>query len=998
MISISNLFSDEKIKSKETKIQNDKTALSKSLNQGKKFKKYQNKIENNLVKDAIVLSGKEGFTNNNNATGLTEQTKTILEKNNYTNQQKQQQQQQYLENLRQEYQNTLQEYENLLEKINGTITGYVDRTNPNNPYLNKVVSFTTGETAYVTNQGVVKYIPSSQIWQTLNISQTIQVQLNIPWQSNYNTPGRQIPTNPPLVTGTPLVSGQSLGNEGSNVFVDQLLPSNVNPTYIGCYAANSSNNNMTFIGGSPGSLNGPQIQNGNFSQPVLNNNSYINIFGSSSPNQPVPGWYFNGCLLNNSSAWGYPTPYPNGNQCANIQNTQFINTTLNLVSGVTYTLTFSGCSRNCCNSTNVGNPINIQLYTTANAFISTIANFTPPVGRWTNYSYSFTAPTTQIYKLFFSGTNTSGDQSTAIANVSLNSTSSPSNGTYSYSDCEQAAIQQGYQYFALQNVNTSSGLGYCAVSNSQPAVTQFGTSTVPNKLVALWSSNTANQTGNTATLSVTGSLQVINSNGQSVYSTPSTNANPSNYLGCYGDSSNRAMTSNGLNMSQQYDLSSCLQTAQQGGFQYFGLQNSTSGIAAQCFLSNNISQTMRYGPATNCTQISDGSWSGGGWSNAVYNTNLPQSNYYLILQDDGNMCIYRGTGPNDNQGFIWQSGTNGQTQAANPNAAASLGKYGQNWMSSGSTLAPGDFVGSNNGNLQLVMQSDGNLVLYTFQMETNCQRMSDGNMGGGVGGNAVYDIGKTAISGNIGKLAYIDGDSNLYSYPSSNKTYSNTYTTITNANTPQGNINGGTYSGVTLESCQNSCNTNSDCAGFVFSGNTCWLKNNTMYPYGGTISSANGVNTYVRNMKPTNPPLGASQNTVNMDTITYQNYINGGKMNSSYGLSNLTSVQKQQIQQLQSKLNELSSALTETTINLENGTIEAENQSNKNVIGIQNYLEDINTTNENILTVANQNSGNIKNILNDSDIVVLQKNYSYLLWSILAAGTVLVSMNIVKKQ
>ena len=33
-------------------------------------------------------------------------------------------------------------------------------------------------------------------------------------------------------------------------------------------------------------------------------------------------------------------------------------------------------------------------------------------------------------------------------------------------------------------------------------------------------------------------------------------------------------------------------------------------------------------------------------------------------------------------------------------------------------------------------------------------------------------------------------------------------------------------------------------------------------------------------------------------------------------------------------------------------------------------------------------------ILENSDIVVLQKNYEYMFWSILAAGTVLVAMNI----
>jgi hypothetical protein len=989
MINISNLFSDEKIKSKESIVKN-KTVVYQSLKQGKKFKKYQNKITNDLVKDAIILSGKEGFTNSD--VGLTQQTREIIEKNNYTSQQ-----QQNLDNLRQEHQNTLQEYENLLEQINGTVTGYIDQTNPNNPYLNKVVSFTTGETAYVTNQGVVKLIPSKQIWQTLNIPQTTQLQLNIPWQGSYTTSGTQIPSNPPLVSGTPVISGQTLGNEGSNVFVDQLLPANVNPSYMGCYAANSSNNNMTFIGGSPANLTGQQIQNGNFSQPLLTNNSYQYLSNSSQ----VPGWYFNACLINNSTAWGYSMPYPSGNQCVSIQNTQYICATLTLNTGVNYTITFSACSRNCCNNPNVGNPISLQLYTNLNAFISSVANFTPtPVNKWQNYSYTFTVPTTQTYKLCFSGTNTSGDQSTAIANVSFNG-SSTNSGTYGYNDCKQAAIQQGYQYFALQNVNTTSGLGYCAVSNSEPAISQYGNSMVPNKLVALWSSNTGGQTGNSATLSVSGSLQVINSSGQAVYSTPSTNANPSNYLGCYGDGPSRAMSVAYSGGSQKFNNSQCQQAAQQTGYPYYGLQNSTSGTNAQCFLSNNLSQTMEYGAATNCTKISDGSWSGGGWSNAVYNTNSPQSSYFLILQNDGNMCIYRGTGPNNNQGFIWCTMTNGKTQSANPNAAASLGKYGQNWIASGSTLAPGDFVGSSNGNLQLVMQSDGNLVLYTFQMELNCQKMSDGNMGGGVGANASYNIGMKSINSNIGKLAYIDNDSNLNTYPSSNKQYSNTYTTVVkNSNTTGNDIQGAAFNNATVQSCKTACNTNNSCAGFVFdtNNNICYPKTNSMYPFGGEINSDTNSTIYIRDVQPSSPPIGVSQNTIATDTITYKNYKAGGNINNSYGLSKLTSVQQQQMEQLQTKLNQLSKAISDSTTNFQEGAISVENQSKKNVIGIENYLDNINKTNIEIGSVANQNSGSIQNILNDSDIVVLQKNYKYLLWSILAAGTVLVSMIVVKKQ
>jgi len=841
MTSILNVFSDKEI----NEIPKNKK-VSPSLKHGEKFKKYQNKFEDSL-ENAEILSGKEGFSDMEDKS-LTKQTDNIISNNNYSNQQ------QIIDNLRQEYQNTIQQYEDLIDKISGNLTDYVDRVNPNNPYLNKVVQFTTGDVCYVTSTGVVKYIPSNEVWKSSNIPQSIQVSLNIPYINSYATPGTQIPTNPPLVAGTKLQMGQSVGNEGSNVFVNQLLPSDTTPTYMGCYAANSSNDNMIFIGGSP--------------------------------------------VLDNSS---------------------------------------------------------------------------------------------------FSGSNTSGVQSNATANVSLNS-STETGGSYSYNQCKEAAVINGYRYFGLQNVNLSTGLGYCTVSNSKPEITQYGNSQIPSKLIALWSSNTSGQSGNTAILSNTGSLQVINSSGQAVYSTPSRSANPSNYLGCYGDKPLRAMSKAWKNTSQQYNNSQCQKIAEENNYKYYGLQNSTSGTNAVCFLSNNIEQTMQYGKASNCTRISDGSWSGGGWSNAVYNTTLPQSNYFLILQGDGNMCVYRGTSPTDNQGQIWASGTNGKTQSSNPQMVSKNGKYGKNWMTSGSTLAAGEFIGSNDGKLALVMQTDGNLVLYTYQMETNCKKMSDGNMGGGVGGNAAYDIGKTAVSGNMGAIGYVDADSNLYTYPSTNETYTSNYTTINNMNTAGNDIQGASFGNATLDSCETACNNNSKCAGFVFNGNTCWPKTNQMFPFGNSVEPSTGTQIYVRGKMPTSPPLGVSQSTNITDSVTYQNYINKGQVGSQYGLANATNAQKQELEQLQTRMNLLSSKITDLTNNFQGGTLKAENQNQKNNAGIEDYFKDIITTNKKIGVVSGETSSNIHNILKDSDIVVLQKNYDYLFWSILAAGTVLVSMNIVKKQ
>ena len=807
MTSILNLSDNEIIKNKKN---------YPSLKHGKEFKKYQNQIVNSLEKDS---EGKEGFSNNS----LTKETGTIINKNNYSNQE------QIIVNLRQEYQNTLQQYEDLAKKISGNLTDYIDRVNPNNPYLNKTIRFITGHICYVTNQGVVKYIKSPAILNSVNVPKNY-IEINIPWQDSYSIPGTMIPTIPPLVSGTFMEYGQSVGNEGLNIFVNQFLPENTEPTYMGCYATNSDNNNMTFIGGSP----------------------------------------------------------------------------------------------------------------------------------------------------------TSTKQS---------------NGTYSYDDCEQAAITSGNRYFALQNVNTSTNLGYCAVSNRKPRITQFGTSQVPNKTITLWSSKLLDkQIGNTSILDGGGALQIINSDGKSVFSTPlprSVKIESNPYIGCF--SYNNLDNVSQIGEQYKYTSDECMDAATDQNAMYVGYGGTTrDNKIKNCLIFNDLKSAQMNGISKKCIKPN-----GGNKAVAVYATDNSNSNgnCFLILQDDGNMVIYRGTGPNDNQGLIWSTKTNGKQQQANPQMAASKGKYGKNWIASGSTLAAGDFISSKNGDLALVMQSDGNLVLYTYEMETNCKKMSDGTMGGGLGANAAYDIGKKAVSGNMGAIGYIDGNSNLYTYPSKNKQYTNTYeTTIKGLDTMGNDIPRSAFGNTTIEKCQTACNKNTKCAGFVTNaaGNNCWLKTSGMYPFGGSSTPNVDRNIYVRGIKPLKPPLGVSSNTSTTDSVTYQNYINKGVIGSQYGLANASNLQKQELEQLQSRMNLLSSQITELTNKFQGGSIEAANQSTTNNSGIDKYLKDIKTTNSKIGDVDGENNGNIHNILKDSDIVVLQKNYDYLFWSILAAGTVLVSMNIVK--
>ena len=959
---------------------------SPSLSQGKKFKKYQGKIANNLekrIKKSDLVEGFEGLKDLSlSKNGLTQQTNNLLDKNNFTSQQ------QTLSNLKNDYQNTLNEYETLMSKISGNTSDYIGRVNPNNPYLNKTIRFTTGHIAYVTNQGVVKYIPSMEIWNSVNAPKDY-IQVNIPWDDSWdNNVGAQIPTTPPLIAGTFMTLGQTVGNEGSNIFVSSMI-NNPTSTYQGCYADNTTSPLMTFVGGAPPPPIG-NLQNGNFDQPQIANNTYQYITSSSQ----VPGWYFSAVIANNSTAWGYPMPYPNGNQCLSIQTTQYVAQTLYLQSGPQYTISFVACGRNCCDGSGLSNPINIQLYTTGNQYISTIYNFQPPVNAWTNYSTTFTVPNSQNYQIFFSGTWTAGDRSTAIQNIALNSSGSGSSGSYTYEQCQNAAVDSGYQYFALQNVNPANSLGYCAVSNSQPSATSLGEGMIPSGQVALWASNTAtgetSNPGSTATLTNIGALSVLNSGGQAVFSTDSANATPGNYLGCYNDCSQGRGLPTFLGSGETYET--CQTQAQAGNWSYFGIQYTQPNGTSECWVGNDISNGMKMGKATNCTTVNGGPV-GGSCSNAIYNNASSTSNYFLILQDDGNLCIYRGTSPSDNQGYIWCSMTNGRQQQANPIYAAANGKYGQNWIAQGSTLAAGDFVGSTSGNLALIMQSDGNLVLYTFSLVTNCQTMADGNTGGGVAANALYDIGKVGVQGDMSQVAYIDQNSELHAYPSTNTQYSNTYSEMPGNDSAGYDIPGAAYGGASVQQCETSCNNNPECAGFAFSNNVCYPKTSSMYPNGARqINQV--VDLYIRGKTPISTPIGVPSTVNNTDTIAYSNYTNGGALSSSYGLANATSTQKQQLEQLQDRLNMLTSQINGYTNKFSSGTDSLNNQSSKNMEGLGDYLKDYKKTNT---TIKNFNT-NIENILNDSDITVLQKNYDYLFWSILAAGTVLITMNIAKKQ
>ena len=164
------------------------------------------------------------------------------------------------------------------------------------------------------------------------------------------------------------------------------------------------------------------ILNGNFDQPQLNDNSYEYISSTTT----VPYWTFNdGVIINNSSAWSYPMPYPNGNQALSIQSndsyTGSVNQNINLTEKGTYTLSFYACGRPNYES----NPLSFSLIKD-NTGAEIVYNVTPTIGEWIKYTHDYSITETGHYVFYILGTPSTADIGTAIQDISLTLTASSS--------------------------------------------------------------------------------------------------------------------------------------------------------------------------------------------------------------------------------------------------------------------------------------------------------------------------------------------------------------------------------------------------------------------------------------------------------------------------------------------------------------------------------------------------------------------------------------------
>lgn len=153
------------------------------------------------------------------------------------------------------------------------------------------------------------------------------------------------------------------------------------------------------------------IINGDFSLPAISSNThqYLSVATYAG------NWYFSAGMniVNGTTAWNYPLPYPSPNQILNFQGSPFSYATIYLRSGVNYQLSFYVAARS-----SGGILLNVDLRTTSDVVVSQIATGITSINSWQLKTYTFTVPSSQGYRLFFQ-TVANGGLATAIDNVQI---------------------------------------------------------------------------------------------------------------------------------------------------------------------------------------------------------------------------------------------------------------------------------------------------------------------------------------------------------------------------------------------------------------------------------------------------------------------------------------------------------------------------------------------------------------------------------------------------
>jgi len=588
----------------------------------------------------------------------------------------------------------------------------------------------------------------------------------------------------------------------------------------------------------------------------------------------------------------------------------------------------------------------------------------------------------------------------------------PLDGLYTFDDCKQYAIDNGKQYFSMRGTPDANSKSTCLIGNTNDLtqMQQYGDGSIIYTKEKIWS--TEGLTDIDGLTKATDHTSVrLNNMGQLVFSGSSGEQViklGSNSSGCEQELS-IAESSDCARNDLAHLTNTTLEKCKQRAFsnpRAAGFVMNDNG--KECWIKSKIVSVRDRDGRTIYTIVKEESQS--------------KCHFYMILQPDGNLCIYKGLdwAHYEGGGALWCAMTNGQQKDSNPAWMAPNGKLSASFLSTGQNLSIDEWIGSEDGKLKLIMESSGNLVLYRCTITNGCTKSNETFYGNTDNTNALYQINGAGFPGNLGNVAYIDNNATAHKYPANLLGYSNTYDSYNNFDSPGNDI--GTPSASKVDDCMNACNNNNECAGFVWvnydSGNKCYLKNSNMYPKTPRVS-VNNLMTYVRKPQINNVEGDiCNKSIVDIDSLKYENYLKGDDMttNSPFCKDDVISEDdKRNMEDIQNKLNmkgeEISAKIKE--LYAKDKTIfdkmDVNDANLKKKILMYKSIAMGKKTTMSGQDLSSQGQGqslkegmqgldmnDVNGMLADADIRILQENYSYVVWSVLAVGLLTITINLMK--
>ena len=609
------------------------------------------------------------------------------------------------------------------------------------------------------------------------------------------------------------------------------------------------------------------------------------------------------------------------------------------------------------------------------------------------------------------------------------------NGDYDYTTCSDMAFNLGKPYFGLQQTNEATGKAKCALGDETDNYAKYGTYQ-PSCVKA--------SDGNVYGGGWTNAIYAIDENGTT-----------STYMGCYKDDQDRAMSSTGeIDENNYTGVYKPVFIAGNFGCSPWGSSDYIDSTAQWIWYTENAA----YDAPTNNTApvlfVYPFNYNCNGASSCNNTTAkiFGMADDYCTMKVNGSsvdtggrsMAIAGGWGGNGDTGFTVT--INPGKNVIEVNALNGGGPAG--FLLSFIDVNTNELLFNTNGNwfYSTVVTSYSPPMTQSYSVET-CKQyaqqfghelfavqdilngdpntaqcfVSDdlskatryGPRGGStiIGGNeygvsnvnSVYELNEKGDISLMGKIGHINENNELSPYPSSMVVPGTTYDRLQNFDSPGNDIT--KVDSTTVENCMNVCNTDNKCGGFIFANEsgTCWTKTTDMYGPSKLTAALYPIPNYDLYMR--EPELAnlnsscpvAVNNITSVDWNAYNLTGNDMTPDSLCKLGEVNASALNARNDSQQTLSGASSKIYDQLTSFMNLNTNMNTQMDVDKDIMDKNLSMYKSINKKYKNAVNNDNGNINNILTNSQVSVLQSNYSYIMWIILALLTLTFFIYVIRK-